>query len=163
MDLCIERRTATKGTAMAIDDKGGRPDGQKRLEILERRRNVASRFLTGEAQWEIARALEVHPAQICRDLKWVHKQWLKQATAKLAKRKAVELAKLLEVEKTYRRAWIESCKPKEARISRRTFGSVASDDDEAGDSDDLEQTSGMEEIRTDRQDGNPPFLQGRKD
>jgi hypothetical protein len=143
---------------MAID-KAGRPDGPERLEILERRKKVASRYLAGERQWEIARSLEVHPAQICRDLKWIHKQWLKQATAKLAKRRAVELAKLADLERTYRRAWVESTEPREARRSRRTFGSPSKPNEE-GEEDALKQTSRTEEVRTERRDGNVAFLVG---
>jgi hypothetical protein len=72
------------------------------LAALERRKNVAARYLRGQTQWEIARAFEVNQCTVSRDLEMIHKEWLAQAVLADGERTAHELAKLDEVE---RQAW----------------------------------------------------------
>lgn len=78
------------------------------LAIQERRRNVARRYLRGELQWEIARAFEVGEATVCRDLKAIHAEWLKDAVRDLDVVKSRELARIDECEREAWGAWKRS-------------------------------------------------------
>lgn len=88
----------------------------KRLQMLERRKNVAKRYLRGETQWEIARAFEVDQATISTDLKAIQKEWLDQAILDRGEWTARELARLDEVE---RQAWMSWSKSQENAEIRR--------------------------------------------
>lgn len=80
----------------------------KKLVILERRKNVAKRYLRGETQWEIARAFEVDQATISTDLKAIQKEWLAQALLDRGEWTARELARIDEVERNAWVAWTKS-------------------------------------------------------
>lgn len=80
----------------------------KRLVILERRKNVAKRYLRGETQWEIARAFEVDQATISTDLKAIQQEWLAQAVLDRGEWTARELARIDEVERNAWTAWSRS-------------------------------------------------------
>lgn len=81
---------------------------EEKLAILERRRNVARRYLRGELQWEIAKAFEVDQGTISRDIKAIQEEWLKSAVMDLDALRAKELAKLDEIERCAMAAWIKS-------------------------------------------------------
>ena len=87
-----------------------RPNAQEKLAILERRKNVARRYLRGDLQHEIARVFEVDLRTIERDLHELREEWRKTALADTAEFKALQLAKLDEVE---RNAWIGWTKSQE--------------------------------------------------
>lgn len=87
-----------------------RPDGvnQKKVEIAERRRQVAALYLAGKVQTEIAVELGVDQATISRDLKALQKQWAEQAVRDLDEAKAEQLAKIDRLEQEYWDAWQQS-------------------------------------------------------
>jgi hypothetical protein len=78
------------------------------LAILERRKNVAARYVRGETQWEIARAFEVDQKTISNDLAAIRKEWLADAVRSVDEVKARELAKIDECEAQAWRAWTKS-------------------------------------------------------
>jgi hypothetical protein len=78
------------------------------LAILERRKNVAARYVRGETQWEIARAFEVDQKTISNDLAAIRKEWLADAVRSVDEIKARELAKIDECEAQAWRAWTKS-------------------------------------------------------
>jgi hypothetical protein len=86
-----------------------RPTPQEKLLILERRKNVARRYLRGEAQWEIARAFEVAQSTVSEDLRTIREAWLKEALLDFDERQAKELAKIDELEVMAREAYLRSC------------------------------------------------------
>src|SRR5215470_12294572 len=86
------------------------PTPQQRLAILERRKNVAARYVRGQTQWEIARAFEVTQATISGDLKAIRAEWLAQAVLDMEAIKARELAKVDETERNAWKAWHRSCR-----------------------------------------------------
>ena len=81
---------------------------QKKLAILERRKNVAVRYLRGQTQWEIARAFEVTQKTISLDLKAIQAEWLAQAVLDRGEWTARELARIDEVERQAWNAWTKS-------------------------------------------------------
>lgn len=85
--------------------KRGRLTPGGKLLQLERRRNVANRYMRGEAQWSIARALEINPDTVRQDLRAIRKEWLLSALTDYGNRQAQELAKVDEVERQSWDAW----------------------------------------------------------
>lgn len=83
-------------------------DRQVELAILERRKNVAQRYVRGQTQWEIARAFEVDQATISRDLAAIQAEWLSQAVLDVGTVRARELARIDEVERQAWIAWLKS-------------------------------------------------------
>jgi len=81
---------------------------QERLAILDRRKNVATRYLRGQTQWEIARAFEVTQQTISLDLKAIQAEWLAQAALDRGEWTARELAKIDQVELSAWMAWAKS-------------------------------------------------------
>lgn len=90
--------------------------------MLERRKNVASRYVRGQTQWEIARAFEVSQATISLDLKAIHAEWLESAVRDLDARKAMELAKVDEVERQAWVAWARSMENAETKREKVKIG-----------------------------------------
>lgn len=111
--------------------------------ILHRRKVAAERYLRGESQWQIARALEVTQATISTDLKAMREQWLAQAKMDTAERQAEELAKFDALERVYWSAWERSCLPRKSKAKRSR---------DAGGTDTL--------LREEKRDGSVAFLKG---
>jgi hypothetical protein len=78
------------------------------LAILERRKNVAARYVRGATQWEIARAFEVDQKTISNDLAAIRKEWLAGAVRDMDEIKARELAKIDACEAEAWKAWTKS-------------------------------------------------------
>lgn len=95
-----------------------RPTPQERLAILDRRKNVARRYLRGEQQWEIARAFEVTQQTISLDLKAIQAEWLAQAVLDRGEWTARELAKIDHVETAAWGAWSKSLENAEVLKAR---------------------------------------------
>jgi len=91
-----------------------------RVAILERRRNVAHRYVRGQTQWEIARAFEVDQGTISRDLAAIQEEWKAAALMDLDSRKAKELATVDEVERQAWVAWTKSQENAETLKARRS-------------------------------------------
>lgn len=79
-----------------------------RLHVLERRREVAQRYLRGERQSSIAQFFAVSQAQISMDLKAIHAEWLNRVLQDFSTAKAEELAKLDAIEREAWDAWQRS-------------------------------------------------------
>jgi hypothetical protein len=125
----------------------------QQFQLLERRKAFATRYLHGESQYAIARALEVGQATISRDLATVREEWRKSAQLDIADRVAQEIAKLDALEREYYKAWERSCLPKTIRgVRARSAGKRGADGKPLEASEKLFR----EEIR----DGNAGFLQG---
>lgn len=98
--------------------------GGDEFVILERRKNVAKRYIRGETQWEIARAFEVDQGTISRDLDAIRKLWIEEAVRDMDEIKAKELAKIDTVEAEAWKAWTKSQENAEVmRAKRRGIGS----------------------------------------
>ena len=80
----------------------------KKLAILERRKNAAARYLRGQTQWEIARAFEVDQKTVSNDLKAIQAEWLAEAVLDRGEWTARELARLDEIERSAWAAWSKS-------------------------------------------------------
>lgn len=111
------------------------------LAVLERRRNVAARYLRGEPQYIIARAFEVDAGTISRDLTAIRNDWMLSALRDFDAAKAQELAKIDEVERAAWMGWSKSQENAETLQARM-------------------KSSGSETSKTTKgQAGNPRFLQ----
>jgi transposase len=66
---------------------------QNKFRIAERRKLVASLYLQGKFQAEIAQAVSVDRGTVSRDLKAVEAEWMKSGVMDLSVAKARELAK----------------------------------------------------------------------
>ncbi len=95
-----------------------------RLALLERRKNVARRYLRGETQWEIARAFEVNQSTISDDLAAIRVEWLGIAVLDMDAIKAKELARIDEVERQAWAAWTKSQENAET-LKDRTSGNTS--------------------------------------
>jgi hypothetical protein len=120
---------------------------------LERERDLrrtAALYLRGLTQGEIAQKLNVSRQQISYDLKVLQRRWQESALADFSAKKAAELAKVDELERTYWEAWERSCSAREVTTQERT---------QAGDglADETRLKAG---VRKEQRDGNSEFLRG---
>src|SRR6516164_4206609 len=86
---------------------------QDKFRIAERRKKVASLYLQGKFQDEIAKEVKVDRGTVSRDLKAVQEEWLKSGVMDLNAAKARELAKIDEIERQAWVAWEQSRKDAE--------------------------------------------------
>lgn len=109
-------------------------------------------YCRGNTQQAIADYLEVTRQQIGYDLKIVFGRWQESAVANIEERKAAELEKVNQLERTYWDAWERSLKPKESRVRKAA---------KMGDSED-EAVAALRtsELKTEQRDGNPSYLEG---
>lgn len=122
-------------------DKSG-----ERVARAYREAQVCRLYLEGKYQHEIAARLKISIATVIRDIKAAEKRWIEQAADSVAKARALELAKINALERTYRKAWVRSIRPVEETTSgRSTTG-------------DKETTRA--EVKRKHRDGNPAFLTG---
>jgi transposase len=75
---------------------------QDKFRIAERRKTVASLYLQGKFQAEIAKEVNVDRGTISRDLQAIEGEWAKSGVMDLNAAKALALAKIDEIE---REAW----------------------------------------------------------
>lgn len=80
-------------------------DNKKKVEMADRRRDVAALYLAGKVQTEIAAELGVNQATVSRDLTALQKMWAEQALRDLTEAKAEQLAKIDRLEREYWEAW----------------------------------------------------------
>jgi hypothetical protein len=113
-------------------------------------REVAALYLHGLAQHEIADRLNVSRQQISYDLKELQKRWQESALADFHAKKAAELAKVDELERTYWEAWDRSCQSREVTSQEKTLTGE-------GPADEARRKVGF---RKEPRDGNPEFLRG---
>jgi hypothetical protein len=95
------------------------PSQTKTPGHLERRKNVARRYLQGQTQAEIALAFETDQATISRDLSEIQKEWLTAAILDGGIWTARELAKIDEVERLAWTGWFRSQENAETLRARR--------------------------------------------
>jgi hypothetical protein len=119
---------------------------------LQRERDLrltASLYLRGLVQHEIAQRLGVSRQQVGYDLTVLRRRWQESALADFHAKKADELAKADELERTYWEAWERSCQARETSTQERTQGAAPADGGRlrAG-------------VRKESRDGNPDFLRG---
>jgi hypothetical protein len=98
----------------------------ERLTILERRKNVAARYLRGESQWAIARAFEVDQATVSRDLMCIRAEWLASCLRDFDEVRAEQLAKVDAVEASAWQGWLRSQENAETLRSDETRTSKVS-------------------------------------
>src|SRR4029077_2387913 len=91
------------------------PNGTLELQTAERRKTVASLFLRGKFQHEIAKEAKVDRGTVSRDLKAVEAEWLKSGVMDLNAAKARALAKIDEIEREAWDAFKQSRKESETR------------------------------------------------
>lgn len=82
-------------------------------ETLARRDEVARRYLQGQTQAEIAAAFGLSQQQISLDLKAVRAAWLASAIRDFDQARAIELARIDEVERAAWDGWRRSMQDKE--------------------------------------------------
>lgn len=107
------------------------------------REQTRQRYLRGETQAAIAADLGVTRQQVAYDLALLREAWRKAGIRDFDQAKAIELAKLDELERTYWEAWEDS-------RSEQQIATQSQDD------------SGKKHVslRKTQQAGNPAFLQG---
>jgi hypothetical protein len=121
--------------------------------LLERERDLrqtASLYLRGLTHEEIARRLNLSRQQISYDLKVLQRRWQESALADFNAKKAAELAKVDELERTYWEAWERSCQPREVTTQEHTQVG-------GGRADEARLKGG---VRKEPRDGNAEFLRG---
>jgi hypothetical protein len=122
-------------------------------------RRIAELYLHGLMQAEIAQQIGVCRQQIGYDLKVLQKRWQEAALSDFNARKAQELAKVDELERTYWQAWQESKEIRETTTSttEKTVGG-------AGEAAQVDLTGAplkqKAALKKEQRDGNPAFLAG---
>jgi transposase len=119
---------------------------EEEFRILARRAEVSRLYAAGMKKYKIAEKLGLNKVQITRDIQAVEEEWMQSALMDIDKRKARELAKVDELEATYREAWDKSCEDAEISTQKQVG---------KGDNARLEAT-----LRKEGQSGNPAFLAG---
>jgi hypothetical protein len=82
---------------------------------------VASLYIRGKSQVEIAADVGVSQSTVCNDLNEVRRLWKASAMVDFDAKKEEQLAKIDEVEKKAWEAWERSCEDAEVRHRRREF------------------------------------------
>jgi hypothetical protein len=90
------------------------------VAIAERRQRVATLYIQGKGQCEIARALKVVQPTVSKDLTAIRAEWLASSLRDFDAKKAEELAKLDRLEAVAWEAWRRSCEPVELTATRRS-------------------------------------------
>lgn len=96
--------------------------GQPLTRAAIRREQIAGLYLTGRSQLSIAQELGVTQQCISQDLKRLHATWEASALANIDAKKALELAKIDQVEREAWQAWTRSQQPREIRLTDTTKG-----------------------------------------
>jgi len=82
------------------------------------RRLIASLYLRGCLQAEIATEVGLSEATVSRDLKALQQEWHESSLLDIDAAKARELARIDELERTYWQAWKRSCEDAETETAR---------------------------------------------
>jgi transcriptional regulator with XRE-family HTH domain len=115
-------------------------------------REAAALYLRGLTQHEIAERLGVSRQQVRYDLKVLRRRWQESALADFHAKKAAELAKADELERTYWEAWERSCQVRETSSQEKIHQGGAGPAADGG-----RLKAG---VRKETRDGNPEFLRG---
>lgn len=115
------------------------------------RRIISELYLKGLRQIDIVEEVGVSVATVSRDLKLLTRYWQVTSRANIDKAKAIELAKINELERTYWQAWKDSTGDKEIQTIENPALSI---DGESVVS------KGKETLRRWVEVGDPRFLQG---
>lgn len=113
---------------------------QREADLAE----VARRYLKGESQAEIGDALGKDQSTISRDIRTLHRRWRASAIQDFDTKRAEQLAKIDELERTYWEAWKNSL-TRQVTISEKREGKA-------------DESRAL--IRRESRDGNPSFLEG---
>ena len=103
---------------------------RKPFQIHKDRVEIATLYLQGKRQFEIAQILSTDQAReytltqqtISRDLKMIQRDWQRSAIIKFDEARAQELAKIDNLEREYWRAWERSKTEKKQTVKQRTEG-----------------------------------------
>lgn len=77
--------------------------------MVNRRQKVAEMYLQGKTQSEIGDVVGVTQHTVSEDLAWLRDQWTAQALIDFDEKKAIELAKIDNLERMAHEAWARSC------------------------------------------------------
>ena len=86
-----------------------RPEFQREADLLK----TGELYLQGKRQVQIAQIVGVVQSTVARDLKELQKRWKEKSIQLIDERKAEELAKVDQLERTYWEAWLRSCQYQE--------------------------------------------------
>jgi hypothetical protein len=126
---------------------------RKKTEIINRRQQVAEKYLRGAYMSQIAQDMGVDTATISRDLATLRKEWLERSIGMIDQRKAAELAKLDQLEMTYWQAWERSRQDAET-VTQEKLGAIKDGDGK------IVGTRVKEIKKREGQTGDPRFLDG---
>src|SRR6185369_11650106 len=124
----------------------------------ERRLKVAQLYVQGLTQYEIAKQTKVSEATISIDLKKIQELWIAAAVVDFDQRKAVELAKIDQLERTYWEGYERSLKP----FTSTKIESVWrwKRDEDGNVTEEREVIPGKETKETKKRDGDTKWLEG---
>lgn len=125
-------------------------------QVSARRQEVASMYLRGFRQTEIAEHFGVNQSVISRDLLRIRQEWIKSSVRDFDAMRAQELAKIDTLEQEYWNAWRRSQENAEVRTTKaRSLPPPKTDAATSAPSSELEVTD-----RSEGQSGDPRFLAG---
>jgi hypothetical protein len=121
---------------------------RSKSQRLRDRRLIASLYLKGEYQSDIAAQLGISQGQVSKEIAVLHDDWRASALIDINEAKARELAKIDTLELEYWTAWKRSQEDAESEITKLQGGST-------------DAPSKLEkQTRREGQSGNPAFLAG---
>lgn len=85
------------------------------IDVFNRRKKIWAMYLQGTFQWKIAEELEVSESTVANDLRALRKLW-GEKYKDLGEQKIEELAKLDDLERESREAWVRSREDKVTEI-----------------------------------------------
>lgn len=91
-----------------------------KLNYTERRKEVASLYLEGWRQVDLAERYGVNQSTISRDLEAVRQEWLKSALVDFDEARARELARIDKLEREYWEQYEASKEPQESVVKEQT-------------------------------------------
>jgi hypothetical protein len=100
-------------------------------QLARDRRRIADLYLQGWIQADIAKEIDISPATVSRDIKFLQKEWQESTLVDIDAAKSQELAKIDRLEREYWTAWERSCEDAET-ITQKTKGVVKRRQEEDG-------------------------------
>jgi len=88
--------------------KNRRKPRRSSSQLIRDRRQIATLYLLGELQADIAEKVGLAQSTVSRDIQALHKKWLLDANRDFDEAKATEIAKIDNLEMTYHDAWMRS-------------------------------------------------------
>ena len=133
------------------------PKYRTKAERARDRKNISERYLKGEYQVDIAKALGLSQSTVSRDIDVLVRYWRAVQYKNIDELKRIEIAKINNLELAYWQEWEESKKVKTTKQKKQR--GIDMTDTESGEKE-VELVPFEKSIKKEKKTGNPAYLAG---